>query len=1180
MEFNQALAIVNRAVNHKIARQLTEAEIALLFGAWNNLTYDLLATRTGYSLNYLQRDVGPKFWKLLSDTLDRQVNKTNLRGIITHLDEPIPSLGTNRQTIVDWGEAIDVSTFHGRLAELELLTQWIIADRSRTIALVGMGGMGKSALAAQVTRQLQGEFEYVIWRSLRNAPSLETLLSELVPFVSNQQDVQPKPERLLYWLKYHRCLVILDNQDTLLQPGDSRSESLRQGAGLYQADFANYGDLFQLLGEANHQSCILLTSREKSAEIATLEDENGGVRSLCLKGSWDASLFLIHAQKLTGNQDEKHRLCEFYSCSPLAIKMVAATIKSVFDGDISAFLRSETLVFNNIRRLLERQFDRLSALEKTIMYWLAIEREWTTIEELQADIVPPVSRASLLESLESLTWRSAIEQQGGKYTQQPVVMEYFTDCLIQQLVEEILSLNLTIFHHYALIKTTVLDYIRESQNRLILSPLIDRLQQSLPNFSRFEQHLQKVLQALRDRPTADLSYGVGNFINLCLQSNIDLSRFDFSHLNIRHAYLQGAILRNVNFQGAHFDRSVFTQIFGSSWIKFSPNGQYFAIGNTNGELQIWQIATMQIVTTISAHPGWTWAIAWSPDSTLLASSCVDLTVGVWDVRTGQCLQVLSGFTTWIYMIVWSPDGRRIAAGGQEPSIRIWERDTGNCRILAAEPDNWVPSLAWLDGGNLLAGCYRDGSIRCWDVARGECFHHILAHQDAILSLALHPQGKLLASSSLDKTVKLWDWQTAECLQTSPTTGINDCVWRMEWSPDGERLAGGSQDCTVRLWDRSLQCVRVLQGHKNWVWTVSWSPDGEKLASASHDRTVKFWHPRTGECLKTLTGYSDSTWSMGWSRDGIRLLTSSTNHNITLWNSHTGECLKVLQGHRKEVWMSVWSPDERLIASASADATIRIWDAQSGECVQVLRGHYDMVWSVAWSPDGKQVISGGDDRTIRLWDVDSGQCLLNLQGHNDDVSSFVWFPQTRRIASASIDGTIRFWDLTTGVCDGAIVVYSPVYTIALSPDGNILASGDYSGFIKLWNPQTGDTIQTLFGHTGHVYSIAWSKDGKLLASISADLTGRIWDMTTGECLHVISGQNWGSAIAWSPDNSQIAIAFSEQPIRVWDVRTRELVRIFESEPPYGGMNIAGVTGIGETQKSNLIALGAIGDRLRT
>lgn len=94
---------------------------------------------------------------------------------------------------IDWGEALDVGTFYGRTEELETLNQWLVLDRCRLIAILGLGGMGKSSLAAKITQQVQGDFEAIIWRSLRNAPTLETLLAELVPFVSQQQETQATP---------------------------------------------------------------------------------------------------------------------------------------------------------------------------------------------------------------------------------------------------------------------------------------------------------------------------------------------------------------------------------------------------------------------------------------------------------------------------------------------------------------------------------------------------------------------------------------------------------------------------------------------------------------------------------------------------------------------------------------------------------------------------------------------------------------------------------------------------------------------------------------------------------------------------------------------------------------------------------------------------------------------------
>ncbi len=99
------------------------------------------------------------------------------------------------------------------------------------------------------------------------------------------------------------------------------------------------------------------------------------------------------------------------------------------------------------------------------------------IGELLEDIVPKVSKGNLLEALESLIWRSLIERQAGSYTQQPVVMEYVTERLIERVTHEIIdpSSHLLLFCSHALIKTNVQDYVRQSQSRLILEPIADRL---------------------------------------------------------------------------------------------------------------------------------------------------------------------------------------------------------------------------------------------------------------------------------------------------------------------------------------------------------------------------------------------------------------------------------------------------------------------------------------------------------------------------------------------------------------------------------------------------------------------------------------------------------------------------------------------------------------------------------
>ena len=306
-----------------------------------------------------------------------------------------------------------------------------------------MGGIGKTALAVKIAQQLQEQFEYVIWRSLRNAPPLKTLLGELISFLSGGQETQAEIKLLLQCLRSSRSLVILDNVETILLSGEC--------AGQYRTGYENYGQLFRLVGETAHSSCLMLTSREKPAEIAATEGIELSVRSLQLKGSLFTAQKLIQAKGLSGSEAQKQQLCARYGGNPLALKIVATSIQDLFAGEIGEFLAEDVTVFNSIQKLLDQQFERLSSLEKTIMYWLAINREWTTIAELSEDIVPKVAKANLLEALESLIWRSLIERQAGSYTQQPVVMEYVTDRSISQVTREITQASspLLFFHNYA-----------------------------------------------------------------------------------------------------------------------------------------------------------------------------------------------------------------------------------------------------------------------------------------------------------------------------------------------------------------------------------------------------------------------------------------------------------------------------------------------------------------------------------------------------------------------------------------------------------------------------------------------------------------------------------------------------------------------------------------------------------
>ncbi|BAZ13907.1 WD-40 repeat protein [Calothrix sp. NIES-4071] len=340
----------------------------------------------------------------------------------------------------DWGEAPDVSIFYNRSNELLQLRCWILERRDRLVALLGIGGIGKSTLAVKLGLQVQAEFDVAVWRSLQNAPSVEELLANILQFLlwSLRKEV-PIPDsfdgklsKLMECLSSNRCLIILDNVETILSSGGQ--------TGLWRQGYEGYGQLIKTIAEVPHTSCVILTSTEKPREIALLEGDATKVKSMQLKGLHYTEGRQIFAQKgkFIGTEQQWQKLIEHYGGNPLALKMVAAATQEVFNGRISEILEcieQGASIFDDIGNLLERQFNRLSAAEQEVMYWLAMNQEPTSLASLASGIITS-RKSQLLQTVKSLLQRSLIEKSGEQFFLQPIVMEYATQRLIEQVCQE------------------------------------------------------------------------------------------------------------------------------------------------------------------------------------------------------------------------------------------------------------------------------------------------------------------------------------------------------------------------------------------------------------------------------------------------------------------------------------------------------------------------------------------------------------------------------------------------------------------------------------------------------------------------------------------------------------------------------------------------------------------------
>lgn len=933
----------------------------------------------------------------------------------------------------------------------------------------------------------------------------------------------------------------------------------QQQASLYKAGFEIYGKLLRALkdcepqGEPRQTSCLIVTSREKPAELFSFADNNASGKLYTLEGLNELEAeALLKTFCLKGKSIDYRDLAIRYCGHPMALKLSANTVRDVFYGSIRDFLEQDISVFDDLRSILKTQFKRLPPTEKEVMYWLAINHQPCTLEDLKGDIVAKDHKSNVLYTLRSLQRRSLIQVKRKdsipSFQLHPIVAGYVLDRFIRAVFQDLMRHDLQLFNDHALMKADAEDGIREFQLKNIVHPILERLRNYCKSLYQVDEYLSDRLHQFRVHNPHRLGYAGGNFVNLLVQLSQGerLIGKDFSEMTIWQAYLQKVKLQEVSFNRCELERSVFTETFSDVMaIAFSntfsrTQPPLLAAGDASGMVHLWptladKSSSQKLTQTCAqkcaqwaAHSGWVRAIAFIPNKSLLVTGGDDNWLRLWRLPTNnppglsQPTQVWQkSADDWVHAVAVSDDGEIIASGGDDKITLYRSRDgcllhrfadqAGERSQLQAK--NRIRALAFSPDGRWLASGGDDCLVRLWPVDQllqsadeAPLPIRLTGHKAMVHTLSFSPDSQRLVSGGADKTLRVWDAEIGKLKKTfvRPAGQVRSVAISV-----GGLLASGGDDCQITLWDlNTLKHIKDVSTGQSRIWSVAFQQQGNKLLlSAGGDKqSLMLWQVEAAaekqpenqpqsvnvRPVRTYRGYTNGIRAVAFLSDD-RVIGGGDRGELSVWDTE-GTRRATLPFHQGRIWSVAVDLQHARIASASDDHTIRLWNTETGQCLTTLTGHNNWVRTVAFSSHGRFLVSGGDDCTIRVWNTASGFCRRVLKPSDAWIRTVEFDPtNSRYLISGGDDQVVRRWDIKEEISSPLAQHDHRICSVAYSPDGTMVASGSDDATVILYDMKSSQIVYRFANADLGIKAVAFSPDGRYLAAGGDDQLLYLWDL---------------------------------------------------------------------------------------
>ncbi len=573
-----------------------------------------------------------------------------------------------------------------------------------------------------------------------------------------------------------------------------------------------------------------------------------------------------------------------------------------------------------------------------------------------------------------------------------------------------------------------------------------------------------------------------------------------------------------------------------------------------GEVILWDAATYAERLRLDVQEaGWITGLAFSPDSTYMATSSESGAVWLWDAATGAPIRRMESGPEVVYALSYHPTAHHIAIAGGDGRIYLWDAEAGEVLQTFEGHEGAVHAVAFDATGEQMLSGSADTLVHLWDVATGEIlqtYQPPTPVASPVQHVGFDAANDWVVAASTERNV--WRKDDAEHIYTSGNTLRTH---GLAIADDGRTYEGVGRFVREEHPNQGGKTItsRLLYDHNTIMRSVVLSVDNRLLATGDDAGVVRLWNPNAqrAQRLNVDVGWASR---LKLSHDETLLLVgnlSNTIGQVQIFDVSTGALLHTLTHDFPIAWAMSLHPDGRRVAIASinffqndVDSDLKLWDIDTGELLQTYEGLNVRISSISFSPDGRYLISGAQSFAgmgeLLLWDVETGELLLRFN-QTGDIGQALFTPDGQHIVTSAYFGRyVGVWDVNTGELLRRRDFDTHVEFSQLNPTGDALLVGLEDGRLLEVDIQTLETRRSFDGHTGTVWDIVFSGDGDLMASGQPDGIAILWDYTTGRELDRITHEGgFQTNLAFGPDDKTLFTSAYNTDVIEWYISNQTL-----------------------------------------